>query len=205
MRDSTRQDYARRLTAVLRHIQDRLDADPYLPPGGRRHTGNKGNSMETTEVRKEKVFLRGRGGSDAAHRADEALYHELLVRHGELERITRQTGDGIESVTRVTSGDPGLVKILQDHAVGMKKRYDGGRAVRSWDPLFVELFDHRDAIKIRWKMLDDGISVSLTSDRPEIRDLILRHDETLQAFIAHGFEAAKHESPYRPDGGDAPQ
>lgn len=155
--------------------------------------------METTEVRKEKVFLRGRGGSDAQHQADEALYHELLQRHGELERVTQKTGDGIETVTRVTSGDTALVRVLQEHAVGMKKRFDGGRAVRSWDPLFVELFDHRDAIGIAWEMLEDGIKVSLTSDDPEIRELIHRHDETLHAFIQYGFKASRHESPFRPE------
>jgi len=155
--------------------------------------------METTELRKEKVFLRGRGGSDAAHQADEALYHELLQRHGELERVTLKTADGIETVTRVTSGDAALVRVLQEHAVGMKKRFDGGRAVRSWDPLFVELFDHRDAIGIAWEMLEDGIKVSLTSDDPEIRELIHRHDETLHAFIQYGFKASRHESPFRPE------
>jgi len=154
--------------------------------------------MDTTNLRKEKVFLRGRGGSDAEHRADEALYHALLQRHGELERVTRKTEKGIESITRVTSGDPELVAILREHAAGMKKRFDGGRAVRSWDPLFVELFDHRDAIDVRWEMLEDGIKVSLTSETPALRDLILRHDETLHAFIRYGFGAARHESPFRP-------
>lgn len=153
--------------------------------------------MEFTQFKKKKVFLRGRGGSDAQHKADEALYHELLQRHGELERETQRTENGIETVTRVISGDPKLVQMLQSHAVGMKKRFDGGRAVRSWDPLFVELFDNRDAIKLHWEMLEDGIKVILSSDDPSIRDLILRHDETLHAFVRHGFEAAKHESPYR--------
>ncbi|MEJ2468322.1 MAG: hypothetical protein P8Y51_04500 [Campylobacterales bacterium] len=150
--------------------------------------------MDIEQVRKEKVFLRGRGGRDAQHKADEALYHELLQRHAELERMTHKTEDGIEVVTRVTSGAPALVKILQDHAVGMKKRFDGGRAVRSWDPLFVELFDRRSDIDLTWEMLDDGIKVRLTSDDPEVRDLIARHDETLHAFVKHGFGAAKHDT-----------
>jgi hypothetical protein len=154
--------------------------------------------MEITRIRKAKVFQRGRGGSDAQHKADEALYHELLERHDELERITQKTEEGIEVVTRVTSGREALVKILQDHAVGMKKRFDGARAVRSWDPLFVELFDRRSDIKLTWEMLEDGIKVRLTSEDPEVRDLIARHDETLHAFVKHGFAASKHESPFRP-------
>jgi len=155
--------------------------------------------MEISQFRKVKVFQRGRGGSDPQHKADEALYHELLERHNELERMTKRTGNGIETLTRVTSGAPELIKILQEHAVGMKKRFDGGRAVRSWDPLFVELFDRRSDIDITWEMLDDGIKVRLTSEDHEVRDLIHRHDETLHAFIKHGFGAAKHESPFRPE------
>jgi len=81
----------------------------------------------------------------------------------------------------------------------MKKRYDGGRAVRSWDPLFVELFDNREAIDMRWELLEDGIRVSLTSDDPKVRDLIHLHDETLHAFVRLGFDASRHESPFRPD------
>ncbi|WP_345984360.1 hypothetical protein WCX49_06900 [Sulfurimonas sp. HSL-1656] len=151
------------------------------------------------ETHKDRVFLRGRGGSDAAHQADEALYHELLVRHGELERTTQKTAAGIETVTRVTSGDTKLVSVLHEHVVGMKKRYDGGRAVRSWDPLFVELFDNRDAMTLAWEMLADGIKVTLTSDDPAVVDIIHRHDETLQMFVQYGLQASRHESPYRPE------
>ena len=149
---------------------------------------------------KERVFLRGRGGSDAAHKADEALYHEMLVRHGELERITLPLENGIDTVTRVTSGDPKLVQILHEHVLGMKKRFDGGRAIRSWDPLFVELFDHRDAIDFDWEMLSDGIRVRLMAETPEILELIRLHDETLHAFVRFGLKASRHESPFRPDG-----
>lgn len=160
--------------------------------------------METTKIRKEKKFQRGRGGSDPQHQADEALYHALLERHEELERITRETEKGIEAVTRVSSGNSELVRVLQAHAMGMKKRFDGGRAIRSWDPLFVELFDRRSDITLAWEMLEDGIKISLTSEDPEGRELIDRHDETLHAFIAHGFAAAKHESPFRPTAAPAP-
>jgi len=155
--------------------------------------------MDTSTLRTEKVFLRGRGGSDAQHKADEALYHTLLLRHDELERRTVTIENGIETTTRVVSAEAELVKILQEHALGMKKRFDGGRAVRSWDPLFVELFDHRDAIAFESDLLPDGIRVRLTSDREEIRDLIRRHDETLQAFVRYGLKASANESPYRPD------
>lgn len=154
--------------------------------------------MDFSQFRKKKVFLRGRGGSDEQHKADEVLYHELLSRHAEIERVTTAIENGIHTTTRITSGDEKLVRILQEHVLGMKKRYDGGRAVRSWDMLFVELFDHREAIKMQWKMLKNGIRVSLTSDDPNVVEIIHRHDETLTAFVHYGFQASKHQSPYRP-------
>lgn len=153
--------------------------------------------MEFTQFSKAKVFQRGRGGSDPQHIADAALYHELLKRHSELERISTKLEDGIETITRVTSKDEKLINILQDHALGMKKRFDGGRAVRSWDPLFIKLFDYREQIKMAWEMLDDGIKVTLTSKDTETQELINLHDETLHAFVKYGFKASKHESPYR--------
>ncbi len=155
--------------------------------------------MTETSSHGQKVFLRGRGGSDAAHQADATLYHTLLQRHTELERTSQKTERGVDTLTRVTSGDPALVKILHDHVTGMKKRYDAGRAVRSWDPLFVAFFDHRDAIELSWELLEDGISVSLASDDAEVRKLIHLHDETLHTFVRSGFNASRHESPHRPD------
>lgn len=154
--------------------------------------------MDEFSFHKPKVFLRGRGGSDAGHKADEVLYHTMLERHEELERVTTKWENGFEAVTRVTSGDAELVAMLQEHVIGMKKRFDGGRAIRSWDPLFVELFDCREAINIAWEMLEDGVKVVMTSDNPEVRELLMRHDETLQAFVNYGFQASRHESPYRP-------
>lgn len=154
--------------------------------------------MEFSLHRKEKVFQRGRGGSDPEHKADEVLYHELLVRHNELERVTKKLVNGIETITRVTSNDAKLIKVLQDHALGMKKRFDGGRAIRSWDPLFTKLFDHRDKMDMAWEMLEDGIKVSLTAQDPKVQELIDLHDETLRAFVNYGFKASREESPYRP-------
>ena len=153
--------------------------------------------MEFAQFRKEKVFQRGRGGRDAEHLADEALFHELLKRHDEIERTTTKINNGIESITRITSKDTALVKILQEHALGMKKRFDSGRAIRSWDQLFIDLFDHREQIQMEWKMLEDGIKVTLTAEDPKVCDLITLHDETLHAFVEYGFKAAREESPYR--------
>ncbi|UFH58143.1 hypothetical protein [Sulfurovum mangrovi] len=154
--------------------------------------------MNFTQFKKEKVFQRGRGGSDPQHLEDERLFHALLERYDEIERSTKKIEGGIEAITRVTSKDAELVKILQEHAVGMKKRFDGGRAIRSWDPMFTRLFDERDQIKMRWEMLEDGIKVTLKGEEAEIQELIDLHDETLHAFVDHGFRAAKEESPYRP-------
>ncbi|WP_304545744.1 hypothetical protein [Sulfurimonas microaerophilic] len=154
--------------------------------------------MDFTKFKKAKVFQRGRGGRDAAHLADEKLYHELLERHTEIERTTTELENGIETITRIPSKDENLIKILQEHAMGMKKRFDGNRAIRSWDPLFIELFDHREQIQMNSTMLDDGIKVTLTADDEKICELIKRHDETLHAFVNYGFKAARHESPYRP-------
>jgi len=153
--------------------------------------------MNTQEIKKEKVYQRGRGGSDAQHKEDERLFHQLLVRHEEIERHTKKIENGIESITRIKSKDKELIEILQEHVLGMKKRFDANRAIRSWDPLFVELFDHRKELEMSWEILEDGIKVRLSSENKDLCELIKLHDETLHAFIEHGLRASKHESPYR--------
>lgn len=153
--------------------------------------------MDFVRFKKAKVFKRGRGGGDAAHQADEKLYHELLERHAEIERTTTTLPNGIESITRIPSKDENLIKVLQEHVLGMKKRFASNRAIRSWDPLFIELFDNREKIKMDATMLDDGIKITLTTEDESILDLIARHDETLHAFVDFGFKASSHESPYR--------
>ncbi|WP_373018652.1 hypothetical protein [Thiomicrorhabdus sp.] len=140
----------------------------------------------------QKTYKHGHG-SDAQHKQDQALFSELLEKHSQLKRETVKLENGICSTTTATT--PELGKIIQQHVEGMEKRFAGGRAIRSWDPLFAALFEYKDQIKMEYRNVENGVEATLTSDDPKIIELIHAHDDTLHGFVDRGYEAGREESP----------
>ncbi|MEA3405332.1 MAG: hypothetical protein U9R28_06285 [Pseudomonadota bacterium] len=132
-------------------------------------------------------------GSDEQHLKDQALFKELLKEHDSLKRETVILENGIRSTT--TAKTPELAKILQDHVIGMEKRFGMGRAIRSWDPLFVALFEYKDKIEMSYRNIENGVEATLITEDPKLIELIQCHDETLHGFVNEGFEAGGRESP----------
>ena len=132
-------------------------------------------------------------GSDEQHLKDQALFKELLEHHGELTRETEILENGICS--RTLSENPRLAKVIQQHTLGMEKRFGMGRAIRSWDPLFAALFEYKDKIQMEYKMIPNGVEATLTTEDPKLIELIQCHDETIHGFVNEGFEAGGRESP----------
>ena len=139
-----------------------------------------------------RAYRHGRG-SDAEHKADQALFSKLLERHTELKRETEKLPNGI--IVRTTSDNPELVKVLIEHVESMERRFGKGRAIRSWDPLFAALFEYRDQIKMEYHPIENGVEAKLTAEDPKLVELIYAHDETLHGFVNEGFEAGRRESP----------
>lgn len=142
-----------------------------------------------------KTYRHGHG-SDEQHKKDQALFSQLLEHHTLLSRKTIMIENGIRA--RTTSDDPHLATVLQEHVVGMEKRFGMGKAIRSWDPLFAALFEYKEAIQMRYHMIENGVEAIVTSEDPKLVELIHSHDLTLHGFVEEGFEAGKRESP-KPD------
>lgn len=142
---------------------------------------------------KEKIYRHGRGGSDPEHQAHQTDIQALFAGHKSLRRVTEQLPNGIRACT--TSDDRNLALILRRHAADMKARFAKGRAIRSWDPLFAELFEQRDNIRVELMEREDGVCAELTSDDPALVPLILAHDATLHRFIQEGSARAEDASP----------
>lgn len=135
-------------------------------------------------------------GSDEQHKKDQVLFSQLMEQHHDIFRETEITEKGIKA--RTITNNPQLAQVLQEHVKGMEKRFEMGRAIRSWDPLFAALFEYRDEITMEYQLIHNGIEATLTTDNPRILELITCHDETLHNFVQEGFEAGKRESP-KPD------
>lgn len=153
------------------------------------------SNTEQNTVESHRPYKHGRG-SDEQHKQDQALFSHLLEFHQQLQRHTTQLPNGICATTTATT--PELAKILQAHVVGMQKRFDMGRAIRSWDPLFAALFEYKDQITMTYRAVKMGVEATLTSDDPKMIALIHAHDATLHGFVDRGFAAGREESP-KPD------
>ncbi|MGC8697096.1 MAG: hypothetical protein ACP5Q0_01370 [Halothiobacillus sp.] len=137
-------------------------------------------------------YQRGRG-SDESHRQDQALFKQLLAQHGALKRVSEILPNGIRVQT--TSEDPELARVIQEHVEGMKRRFANDRSIRSWDLLFVALFDYRHDIDMAYHNIATGVEAVLTAQEPKLIELIHAHNKTLHQFTDYGFEASKNASP----------
>jgi len=143
-------------------------------------------------MKAKRIYKHGHG-SDEQHKQDQALFSHLLEHHEQLHRETQLLENGIKSTT--TADTPELAKVLQDHVVGMEKRFGMGRAIRSWDPLFAALFEYKDEISMEYYAIEKGVEAVLTTENPKLVELIKCHDETLHGFVNKGFDAGGEESP----------
>jgi hypothetical protein len=145
---------------------------------------------------KEKIYRHGRGGSDPEHQAHQADIMALFAGHKSLRRVTERLPNGIRACT--TSDDKNLALILRRHAADMKARFAKGRAIRSWDPLFAELFEQRDNIRVELVEREDGVCAELTCDDPALLPLIHAHDAALHRFIREGTARTEESIPDSP-------
>jgi len=106
--------------------------------------------------------------------------------------------NGVATTTRAPK-NPAAVQALQRHVVEMKGLLDDGGRIRSWDPLFSEIFDHAEEIEVSIEVLDDGVRVVETSANPEVVKLIRAHARKVSDFVARGPEAVHEPTPLPED------
>jgi len=126
--------------------------------------------------------------------------HTLVFNHDALTRTVEEIPGGVRTVT--TTSDPALVPVLQTHPKEMEALYADGGRVRAWDPLFAELAQVHDRVKMVWKDLENGIEVEVTSEDPEVVRLIRAHAIKVSEFVNRGVDAM-HEPTPLPEGYEA--
>jgi hypothetical protein len=70
----------------------------------------------------------------------------------------------------------------------------GGR-IRSWDPLFAEIFENADKIETSIEEIEGGVAVAETSDDKQAASLIRAHASKVMEFAARGYEAYDQPTP----------
>lgn len=132
---------------------------------------------------------------DLAH--DRDGWQQLLVRHADIRRGVVRLPNGMSTVTE--SDVPAVATLIQDHVRAMKARMDDGRRVRTWDPVFAELFDRHDMIRISVELTAHGARVVETTDDPEALLLLRSHAAAVTEFVREGCPAARRFTPYAPE------
>ena len=137
---------------------------------------------------------RGMGRMGGGHDGDMGTIHALLTDHEAIERRVVDRPDGVETWTE--SDDPEVAAAIREHVHAMDARLEDGRPIRRWDPLFVEIFEHADAIAMTVEDTPRGVRVVETSDDAYVVALIQQHaHRAVSEFIAEGMDRAHQPTP----------
>jgi uncharacterized protein YdcH (DUF465 family) len=123
--------------------------------------------------------------------------HGLLARHDELTRTIEDIPGGVRTTT--TTDNPEVLAMLRQHVGEMEALLDEGGRIRQWDPLFAEIFDHREDIEIEIEEIADGVQITETSSNEEVVKLIRAHARKVDEFVERGWQACREETPLPED------
>ena len=87
-------------------------------------------------------MMDGRMMDDAGSMGDMMTIRQLLASHEQVERTVEDVPGGVRTVT--VSDDPEVTELIRKHVREMHARYDRDQPIRMMDPVFRELFRHRD-------------------------------------------------------------
>ena len=114
---------------------------------------------------------------------DMMTIRQLLASHGEVQREVENVPGGVRTVT--VSDDPEVTELIRQHVREMQARYGRDQPIRMMDPVFRELFRHRDSATLEIEDIPGGVRVLHTSDDPEVAALIRQH---AHAFVSEAAE-----------------
>ena len=128
---------------------------------------------------------------------DRDVWQTLLHHHDTIRREVRRIPDGLEATTE--SDDPFVATLIQDHALAMKHRIEHGRRVRTWDPVFRELFDRHRHVRLEVELTEKGVRIVETTQDPVTLRLLKSHSAGVTDMVREGGAAARRETPYVDD------
>ena len=125
---------------------------------------------------------------------DRDVWQTLLHHHASIRRTVTRLPEGLVAVTE--SDDPAIARLIQDHALAMKQRMTTGARVRIWDPVFVELFDRHDKVRLDVTLTPRGVSIRETTDDPATLRLMRSHAAGVSDMVREGSAASQRPTPF---------
>lgn len=126
-------------------------------------------------------------GSNDGSMADMRTIRGLLANHESIDRQVEDVPGGVRTVT--VSNDPEVTALIRSHVRDMRERYGRGQPIRMMDPVFSELFRHRDQARMEIEDITGGVRVLHVSDHPAITSLIRQH---AHRFVSEAAEQGMH-------------
>lgn len=132
---------------------------------------------------------------------DMMTIRQLLASHEQVERNVENVPGGVRTVT--VSDNPEVMELIRLHVRQMKERYSRDQPIRMMDPIFRELFRHRDRATLEIEDVPGGVRVLHTSQDPEVASLIRQHaHEFVSEAAEQGMQRSMRSTPlpegYRP-------
>jgi len=125
---------------------------------------------------------------------DRDVWQTLLYHHAKIQRTVTIIENGVAATTE--SDDPAVATLIKDHTLAMQTRMVEGLQVRTWDPVFKELFARHEHVKLSVELTEKGVRIVETGDDPETVRLLRSHASGVTDFVRLGGAAAQRETPY---------
>lgn len=155
--------------------------------------GMMGGDMPMME-RMPEWMMSGEGMMSSDMMQDMRSIHGLLTNHEKIARQVEDIPNGVRTVT--TSDNPQVAQLIRTHVRQMKARFERDQPIRLMDPVFRELFKHRDKASLAYEDIPGGIRVTHTSDDPQVVLLIRQHARGFVSEAAEqGMRRAMHPTP----------
>ena len=123
-------------------------------------------------------------GHDVEHQADMELFHYLLDNRSLIRRSVENLPEGVETLTE--SDDSQVANGIKEHVRSMYGRVKENRPIHLRDPLFQEIFNNANKIRMVLEETENGMRVRETSGDPWVAKLIQEHAKVINLFLANG-------------------
>lgn len=148
------------------------------------------DGMMSEEMRKA-MMSRGMGPEMMR---DMRVIRSMLMNHEQIERRVENLENGVKTWT--TSDDPEIASAIRTHVQQMKERMENQQPIRQMDPVFRELFEHADKIRIEIEHTEKGVVITETSEDPQVVKLIQQHaNKAVSEFVDQGMQRAMQPTP----------
>lgn len=125
-----------------------------------------------------------RDGRMGGNKEDMQIVHRLFANHDQIRRTVEEIPGGVRTLTE--SDNPQITALIQAHVQSMHQRVDEGRWFAMMSRTLPTMFRNADRYQRQNKNTSKGISVTKTSDDPDLVAVLREHSREVSGFVEGG-------------------